>query len=352
MTNQNLVRSLKDIIQFELSSIFRRHHLNRDVVIGLIGARGDGKSLGGTAIAILDYMVESDPCWSNIAISVEFDISAETAARYGQLPGKAKFTSQPLDKTKLLRFDPEYQGGVFFVDEINLWLADARRSMSNQNLWANDVGQQLRKMKSALIYTCIHEMFVDQRIRDMTDIFIQTKDMALSPEGLAKRDLPGREFMWTIFPMSRKLTGESYAQTRKPLPNIFFHGNKWWNTFDTYQRQEREYLKKLPAVTADLTMTEDPVVVKAKHDFGWIHDIGKAMWEDGREIIPCEEVMALSQVIASGLPQKRVSQLLREHCEIGTGYERVDRPWREGVYKLLSESSMEVNSKKRLLLPA
>ena len=46
--------SLEDILQFELPALCRRQHLNRDVLIGFIGDRGGGKSLGGGLVALLD----------------------------------------------------------------------------------------------------------------------------------------------------------------------------------------------------------------------------------------------------------------------------------------------------------
>ena len=131
--------SVKDIVQFEVPAILRRQHLNRDVVIGLIGERGDGKSLGGGIITICDYLVQDEPCFSNLAISAAFDISDAVAAKYGIKGGRVEYHSQELDMPKFLRFATEYKGGVFYIDEINVALADARRSMSSLGiLWEID----------------------------------------------------------------------------------------------------------------------------------------------------------------------------------------------------------------------
>jgi len=306
---QERVLSLRDVVQYELPPLFRRHHLGRDFIIGLIGDRGDGKSIGGAVITLLDYMIESDICWSNMKITASFDIDAETAGDYGFNSGdRVQFASEELDKHKLLTFDPEYSDGVFFTDEINIYLADARRSMSHQNLGAADFGQELRKLRSAWVYTSIHEMFVESRIRDITDVFILTKDTALSPKGLAQKRPPGIDFEWTIYPMTRKLTGERYADTRKPLPPIYLHGKKFWGSIDTYERQER---KKWVIPTENIELEESLVVVEARSKWGWLYEKILALHNQGISSIQDDVLWKYLQVKERGISTNAVGRQLK-----------------------------------------
>jgi hypothetical protein len=229
--------------------------LNRDSIIGFIGDRGGGKSLGAAATAFRDYLLQGEPVFSNMPLSFNINFSADQAAEYGLQPGIVHYESQPLDIDRLLDYDPEYRGGCIVIDEINIALADARRAMSTQNLYANDIGQQLRKLQSALVYTVIHEMFVDTRVRDMTDIFVSTSDAALTPEGLAAKQQQGRVFKWKIFPMTAKLNGYKYGEGGEAL-QCTFQGDTYWSSIDTLQRQERTNKWKPGA-----TIVKDPPVM-------------------------------------------------------------------------------------------
>ena len=304
--------SLRDIVQYEIPAIFRRQHLNRDVIIGLIGERGDGKTIGGSVIAGCDYLLQNEPCFSNLAINMSFKVDDRSAAKYGLAGGIVEYSSEELDMIKFLRFDTRYQGGVFFIDEINIALADARRAMSNQNLGADDVGQQLRKLQSALIYTCIHEMFVDVRIRDMTDIFINTRDTALSPEGLAAKKNPGLEFAWTIYPMSRKLTGESYQDTRRTL-KATLHGRRWWGAVDTFKRQDRQKYKMLAGLAGsmDIDIKENPAITMAKSKWNWLYEAIKQLHNEGYTEIHNEELWEYLSLKERGINPRRVGQELK-----------------------------------------
>lgn len=275
--------SLNDIIQFEIPPLLRRQHLNRDVIIGLVGDRGDGKSLGGGIIALIDFMLQGDPCWSNMQIGAAFEVDDMTAYRYGfQQGGVASFYSEPLDMDKFLRFDKMYHGGLFFIDEINIAIADARRAMSNQNLQSDDVGQMLRKLECGLIYTCIHEMFVDVRIRDMTDIFIKTSDTALSPEGLNRRQRQGLEFEWIIYPMTRKLTGRRYADTGQTLDPVYIKGQPFWGAIDSLEMQKRKkYSVKVgQGESMSMEMKESHQVLEARSQWGWLYDEIQKLHDD------------------------------------------------------------------------
>ncbi len=315
--------SLEGIVQYELppTPVHIQPWLNRDAIIGLIGDRGDGKSLGAGVIALFDHMVEGETCWANMRIGASFSVDASTLAqpkyaKYNLKPGEARFSSKPLDMAKLLAFDPEYSGGVAVVDEINVAVADARRAMANQNLGFDDVGQQLRKSKMALIYTCIHEMFVDVRIRDITDVFIQSIDTALTPEGLERHQHSGMEFKWTIYPMSRKLTGVRYSESHQTLGPVYIRGRRLWGLVDTWKRQTRtRYKMSVPgavagAPEATLDIEQSPQMVEAQSRWGWLYDKIQSLHAQGIPEIEDDVLWEYLQLKERGLTPQRVGQQL------------------------------------------
>jgi hypothetical protein len=275
--------SLEDIIQYELPPLLRRQHLNKDVIIGIVGDRGGGKGLSSAEICLLDYMLQNESCFANLQLKAIFDVDEETANKYGLQAGQATFEAKPLDKYKFLRFDPEYHDGVFYTQEFNIWLADARRGMSNLNLATDDVGQQLRKLRMAWVYDCIHESFVDPRIRDATDIFIRTCDTALTPEGLAAQQKQGLEFEWIIYPMTRKLTGWTYSDTGRTIGPIRIAGKHLWGIINTGKHEIREKYKANVGETgtSSIEIKESPEVVAARDRWGWVYDENKNLHDQG-----------------------------------------------------------------------
>ena len=265
--------SLELIIAKTVGSLLRVHHLNRDVIIGWIGPRGGGKSVGAATTGAIDWGCEGDVIRSNMSVAWDIEVNENVAALYGASPGVVHYESKELNKHKLLTFHPDYFRDVFIIDEINEWLADARRTMSTQNLLADDVAQMLRKNESPLFYTCIHEMFVDSRIRDMTDLFIKTEDTALTEHGLRNKQQQGIKFRWMLYFMSKKFTGHTYSETNKPVGPIDINGRMLWDIINTRQRQAREkyrpedYAEELP-----IDISSDPQIVKEISKWGWLTD--------------------------------------------------------------------------------
>ncbi len=314
MTNKKVKTAplaLEDILQFELPPLFRRQHLNRDVIIGLLGDRGGGKSLGGGMIVLLDYMLQGEPCFSNMQLKATLDVDGEIAARYGLVEGQVNFEAKPLDKNKFLRFDPEYRGCVFFTHEFNIWLADARRSTSNLNLETDDVGQELRKLDAAWIYDCIDERFVDLRIRDATDIFIRTSDTALTARGMAQKQKQGIEFEWWVFAMTQKGAAicqtEKYKDLAKPLGPFYVRGRQLWGLIDTQKRERREkYKTQIGMTPVDIEINESPELVAAKSELGWLEKKSLDIINSGVEFLKGWE---LTQKIGRPLTRKMRNDL-------------------------------------------
>lgn len=305
--------SLERIIAENIAPLFRLHHLNRDVIIGFIGERGGGKSLGAAAVAAFDYGIEGDTLRSNMQIAWDIEVSEEQAALYGIEPGNVHYESEELSKHKFLNFYPDYFGSVFVVDEINLWLADARRAMAQQNLLADDVAQQLRKWQSPLFYTCIHEMFVDSRIRDMTDMFIKTEDSALTLEGLRRKQRQGINFHWRLYPMTKKFTGSTYAETHHAIGPINVNGKNLWDIIDTYQKQERKKYKPEEEGTEwPVQIPEDPAVFEERSKWGWLYERILALHQNGIPELEDETLWKYLQIKERGLSSHLVGRQLKQ----------------------------------------
>jgi hypothetical protein len=336
---------LKKIVGYELKPIFKRQHLNREVIIGLVGLRGDGKSGSGAVIAMLDYLMNGEPVWSNMAIGVSINVDDATARKWtnGTMKhgGTVTFRSQPLDKEGLLRFDPRYNHGCYFVDEINMEFAEARRAMSNTNLYMDRVAQQLRKYQNSLIYTVINEMFVDSRIRELTDIFIRCEDTALSMEGLAAKKPTGVDFKWTIYPMSGYMLGRerSYYVTKKPLPPVYLHFEPWRGIYNDKLAQAQGKMKYgfnltekttagnnigLGIETQPLAETVDNIA-----QYKWLENIVNDRMiidDEGNErmFIPQGEVLEYPEIVATGWSKTELSHTLKQLFNIVTVARRVD----------------------------
>lgn len=297
---------LRRVPQYEVNNgcaLFKRHYLKVPLVIGTVGEKGSGKSGTISVIALLDDLLEGRPVRSNLDIKAHYDISDAIAQKYG-LPhgGRVEFHSEPVDKKGLLRFAPEYHDCALVLDEINVEYAESRRSPSNVNLWFNDLDQQLRKLQMPLYYSVIHEMWIDPRLRDMTDIFIKCDDPAISPQGIINQVPEGLQTKWTIYDMAGKLTGVSYMASHKPLPPRFLQLRQWWGIWDTAKRQAKEAgqytfkMQEADQMAGEVSVKPSPEVEQEQDEWGWLDEslteIMQEMREDGRKEISRPELFA------------------------------------------------------------
>jgi hypothetical protein len=268
-----------------MASLFQRPHLDRELIIGIIGLRGGGKSASGASIAFIDYMLKSKPVWSNMNINCDIEIDDITGRSYDlHKGGVAKYASYPLEKEALLNLDDRYRNGCLVIDEINVQYSNVRRFMSNTNVDFNIVCQQLRKFKLSLIYSVIDEMFIDSELRSLTSIFIKSEDIALSSDGLESHKQPGSTFKWTIYPMDGWMNGieNSYAVTHKPLAPWYFHFHRLRGIYDTnlyqksgkYSMSTKEKNKSFginnPGSMVVPDFTESPDSASQFNEWGWL----------------------------------------------------------------------------------
>lgn len=238
-------RILRKIISLKIPPLIPMwKHLDREIIIGLIGERGGGKSGTAAAIAITNFLVKGIPVYSNMPIRIKPTISDGEAQKYGlNKGGGVLYESQPLDAEALVMFDDMFKDSCIVADEINKVLSNSRRFMSNTNLWFNNVSEQLRKLHASLIYTVINEMSVDSQLRSLTDLFIRCEDTAITPEGLAHKKEPGMNFKLTLYPMSRIINGQSYYQTHKALPPVYFQFGRFRGVYNDKLAQAAGKLK-------------------------------------------------------------------------------------------------------------
>lgn len=286
--------SLNEIVKYSVRALLRRPHLNRDVITGLLGERGSGKSLGGANIFLRDGMFAMEPGFSNMQIKTNVKVP-DAVAQYCGLScgGMATYEAEHIEKQAFLALDSRYEGGHFFFDEFNLEYGEARRSSSNVNLKTDRAIQQLRKLQCSLTYTVLNEMYVDTRIRDNTDLFIRCSDVAFKPMNLSSKMRQGVVFEWLLYPMSSRIfgVGNTYKDTGKAIGPLEITLGNMWGVIDTYERQasgQANYTEKEKVGLIPVEMTEDPVVIKERDAWGWLDKKLADFWEnhadDGAEI--------------------------------------------------------------------
>lgn len=201
-----------------------RNLRGRSLVIGFVGPRGSGKSVGAARTVILEYMLRGKKVWSNMEIG--FNLIAN---------GKSgPVVSLPLDRLTLEELDEVYSNGIIYCDEVNLMM-EARRSMSRENLMLGYVLQELRKRRLTIIWSAQSEMHCDDRLRFQTDIIIACSDLAITNP---KCEM-GKFSKWKAYDFSGVVKGESHRNTKDMLFYEGVESNKpFWNTYNSWEIQD------------------------------------------------------------------------------------------------------------------
>ena len=157
-------------------------------------------------------------------------------------------------------------------------------------------------------------MWVDPRIRDGTDIFVKCEDTSLTPEGLAQRRDLGVTCKWTIYPMSRILTGWTYSQIHKTLGPAYVTAKPYWGIMDTYQLQQRgSYSVKLSGGQAvDVDFTPSAATVQARSKWGWLYEAIQGLHDQGIERIDASQLWEYLQLGERELLPSEVGPQLKE----------------------------------------
>lgn len=253
------------------------------LVLGWIGAAGSGKSCGMAGTIIYDYLLAGIPVFSNmdIAVTVKYKKASKT------------FRTQDLDKASLLNIkdiDTMYRNCCLGVDELNLELSDARRSMSNKSLFFSYALQERRKRHIHFLHTEQSEMHADERVRFQTSLYIQTRDAAYQG-GPPQPDELGRKSRWKVYDTSGIYNGE-ILDGRDPRLVIFeddFHNTPFWHSFDTDQLQTG-VIKPKPVLESDITVVESAGLMALKAQYARGREVVTKYASLGIERANCDEL--------------------------------------------------------------
>ncbi|MFA5389534.1 MAG: hypothetical protein WC312_07305 [Candidatus Omnitrophota bacterium] len=310
------VQSLNQIPGLIFPSLFRHYHLKQKPVIGILGNPGEGKSFSLSIILLLDGLMRGEPVWSNMYVKLTMHVSDRIARMFG-LPqgGDAVFEAKAVDKIKLLHMDKEYRDGWHGLDEVNAEYAEATRSTSNVNLYFDRMEQQHRHDLMGMVYTSIHEMWVDYRLRKLTDAFIRVEDVALSPEGLKRRMPTGEVFKWIIYPRSRLICGWTHEQTGMTLGPYYLHTKNFQGIYDTLQKQAEGITKYAVDInerpSVEVEVKRNPATVEYMQKWQWLYDGIQGLHDQGVKIITDDVLWDYLDVGLKGLSPIEIGKQLR-----------------------------------------
>jgi hypothetical protein len=315
-----------------------RKSIKKDLIVMLVGERGGGKSGTASVITLVDYMMHGWPVFSNMNIACDIVINDETARRLtsGLLThgGIAHYQSLPLDMPSLLRFDQKYAKSCIFIDEINVEVSEARRSMTNTNLFSNRLAQELRHMESSLIGTTISEMYMDGRLRELADCFIKCEDSAYLPENIANDKPPGIDFKLRVYFMNKCFNGTIYSDTQKPDGQYFLHFKPFQGIYNDKEFQGEGMskfgvnMKDYSGTETDggnlatISVKESPVVLEHLRRWGWLEQRINSYREEvertGKDFIwiPCEEIWSSPEAKERRLAKDIITKELKNTYNI------------------------------------
>lgn len=131
-----------------------------NLVIGLKGLKGGGKTLVMTVLLYLEYL-EGKKIYTNYEVSFPHEI---------------------LDVDKLVRLDKSLENAVIGIDELHM-ICDARRHGKRQNILMSYFVLQSRHRSVNFYYTTQFDRQIDVRIRENTDINIVCENLYIDSDG-------------------------------------------------------------------------------------------------------------------------------------------------------------------------
>lgn len=254
-----------------------------EVVVGITGPRGGGKTILAAYIASIHHLIREQPVRSNLPIYVPLHNDHD-----GVL-----FKSEDLDTMQLFTLSQELTHGAVLIDELNLWFS-ARRSMTKKNELFNDIMQQVRKRALSLIYTVQSEMWVDPYLRFQTDMFMKLFDLRFSQWGKEQNVRRGIWFDVLIEDWSGCLTGHRYYEQQAPL-KVTFYGPPVWRIVDSYQQQD--VFEAMANIQVDqpkmqIAVGRDEEVEQISQKYGWVFDTIETLRNNGTHIIDRDDLWA------------------------------------------------------------
>lgn len=151
---------------FSIFLVLDKSKQQNNLVVGIKGLKGSGKTLLLTILLYLEYK-------SGKKVYTNYDVS---------------FPHEILDIDKLLKLDKELQNAVIGITEMHM-ICDARRSGKKQNILMSYFILQSRHRSVNVYYDTQFERQIDIRIRDNTDINIICENLYIDSDSDGLIDL-------------------------------------------------------------------------------------------------------------------------------------------------------------------
>lgn len=201
--------------------------LDRDLVGGIHGPRGSGKS-ETLSYLVAKKMRAGQPAWTNYPISF-YVIEEDGSETY--------YESMPLDMDKFYAFSSEIRKGVVAITELQ-YFVESRTSGKEQNRIASYQLMQIRKTALSFLYDVQNPRWIDNRFGWSADFVLNCSDVAKLDYdlGFTGRTLREGEFIhWKLRDISGILTGKPYSDEFPIEYGPYqFPGSKWWDIYPTH----------------------------------------------------------------------------------------------------------------------
>lgn len=241
--------------------------------------------------------------------------------------------AEELDIEKLIVWDPEFQDGVIFFDEIDQ-VADRQDWMSTVSKMLN-AGVQVMRHRNLTFFTSIQSMeWLNSRLYWQADIVIRMRDLVFSSWGQDKKLKPGEVASATWIDKSGMLTGYSFEETKKVYPMTFV-GKPFWHCYSTYHdfdvvKLKTKYLLKQPKVTIDMTGQEEEV----NNDYEIMHETLRHLISQGKiRDVTAKELWGTAEDLGLKSSKQRMGKYLNE---IGVGIKHIEGKGRYNLEQLVA----------------
>ena len=189
--------------------------MGKSLIWGFIGPRGGGKSSSAAGLAAL-HMVKGGAVASNLEIKAPCGC-----------------VSHDVSLTDLASLDAKLSGALVVIDELPV-LFNSKASQSVKNQLMGLFLAQSRKRSISLFYTAQNFMWVDNRIRYLTDVVVSCKDVAVLPYGRKNHIPEGQLIAWRVWDHSGLMTG----YPGRSLGSRIFKIGWTHDIYDTYQETD------------------------------------------------------------------------------------------------------------------
>ena len=189
--------------------------MGKSLIWGFIGPRGGGKSSSAAGLAAL-HMVKGGAVASNLEIKAPCGC-----------------VSHDVSLTDLASLDEKLSGALVVIDELPV-LFNSKASQSVKNQLMGLFLAQSRKRSISLFYTAQNFMWVDNRIRYLTDVVVSCKDVAVLPYGRRNHIPEGQLISWRVWDHSGLMTG----YPGRSLGSRVFKIGWTHDIYDTYQETD------------------------------------------------------------------------------------------------------------------